>query len=286
MPRILKREQFSPVTFLWEIEAPDIARAARPGHFVIVKHGERGERVPLTIADFDKSRGTITIVVQAVGKSTRMFMTLPQGSNIDVVVGPLGRPREFEPHKKVVFIGGGLGIAPVYPQLRHFKTNYGGYTISIIGFRTKDFVFWEDRFKEYSDELWISTDDGSYGEKGIVTDLLKKVLEKHNDIDEVTAIGPIVMMKAVVDITKPLGLKTMVSLNPIMVDGSGMCGCCRVTVGGKLKFACVDGPDFNGLEVDFDELLARSRQYYDLEQISLKKWEEECKLEKAYPELR
>ena len=277
MPKIIRREQFSPVTFLWEVEAPDIAKAAKPGHFVIVKHGEKGERVPLTIADFDREKGTITIVIQAVGKSTKMFMTIPEGGEVDVIVGPLGRPREFSPRKKVVFIGGGLGIAPVFPQLRHFKTNYDGYVISIIGFRTKEFVFWEDRFRKYSDELWISTDDGSYGEKGLVTDVLKKVLEKHKDIEEVTAIGPLVMMKAVVDITKPLGIKTMVSLNPIMVDGTGMCGCCRVTVGGKMKFACVDGPDFDGFEVDFDELIARSKQYYDLEQIALKKWEEECK---------
>ncbi len=280
MYRIVKREEYSPVTFMWEIDAPDVARAAQPGHFVIVKHTDEGERIPLTVADFDREKGTVTLVIQAVGKSTRMYQKLKEGDSIDSFVGPLGIATHLEKQPgKVVCVGGGLGVAPVFPQLRRLK-ELGNHTISIIGFRNKDLIFWKEKFERYSDELLIATDDGSYGTKGFVTMVLKDVLEKHADVSEVVAIGPLVMMKACVDLTKPRGIKTMVSLNPVMVDGTGMCGCCRVTVGGKMKFACVHGPDFNGLEVDFDELLRRQNRFAPFEQESLKRWENACRCSK------
>jgi len=277
--RIVKREEYSPVTFMWEIEAPDVAQAVEPGHFVIVKHTDEGERIPLTVADFDRKRGTVTLVIQAVGKSTRMFQKLKQGESIDSFVGPLGIASHLEKKEgKIVCVGGGLGVAPVFPQLRKLK-ELGNHTISIVGFRTKELIFWKEKFEKYSDVLHIATDDGSYGTKGFVTTVLKDVLEKNADVSEVIAIGPLVMMKACVDMTKPRGIKTMVSLNPIMVDGTGMCGCCRVTIGGKMKFACVHGPDFNGLEVDFDELLKRHSRFLPFEQESLKRWESSCQCE-------
>jgi glutamate synthase (NADPH) small chain len=268
--KILKREQYSPVTYMWEVDAPDVAKAARPGHFVIVRHGDGGERIPLTIADFDRDAGSITLVIQAVGKTTFMMMEqLAQGDAIDDLVGPLGHAREFSAHKLVVCVGGGLGVAPVYPQLRKYK-QLGAHTISIIGFRSKDLVFWEDKFKAQSDELLITTDDGSYGQKGFVTTALEEVLGQHDDINEVLAIGPSVMMKACVETTRPKGISTIVSLNPVMVDGTGMCGGCRVTVGGKMKFACVDGPEFDGHAVDFDEMLLRAKRFTREEKTSMK----------------
>ncbi len=273
MFQILKREQFSEVTYMWELDAPDIAKAALPGHFVIVRHGQGGERIPLTIADFDREKGTITLVIQAVGKSTYMMMELEEGDNLDDCVGPLGHAREFGSHKKVVVVGGGLGVAPVYPQLRKYK-QMDAHTISIIGFRSKDLMFWEDKFKAVSDDMLITTDDGSHGIKGFVTTALAEVLEKHPDVEEVLAIGPVVMMKACADLTRERGLKTVVSLNPVMVDGTGMCGGCRVTIGGKMKFACVDGPEFDGHEVDFDEMMLRDKRFFKEEQTSLKMWAE------------
>ncbi len=280
MFKIKKRVQFSPVTFLWEIDAPDIARAARPGHFVMVRHGDGGERVPLTIADSDPKAGTITLVIQAVGKSTRAYMAaLQEGDGIEDLVGPLGAGRHFEPRRKVVCVGGGLGVAPVFPQLKYIKEELKAHTISIIGFRSKDFLFWEDRFKQYSDELLITTDDGSYGRKGFVTDALREVLDKNPDVDEVLAIGPMVMMKACVEVTRPRGVHTVVSLNPVMVDGTGMCGGCRVTVNGKMKFACVDGPEFDGHQVDFDELLLRSKAFQREQQAAMeRKKDHNCKI--------
>jgi NAD(P)H-flavin reductase len=279
MFKIVKREQFSPVTYLWKLEAPDIARAARPGHFVIVRHGDGGERVPLTIADFDRERGTVTLVIQAVGKTTTMLQGLKEGDFVDDLAGPLGHARHFDPGlKKVVCVGGGLGVAPTFPQLRQYKEN-GAHTISIVGFRSKDLMFWVDRFQQYSDECIIATDDGSFGVKGLVTGPLKEVLDKNRDIDEVLAIGPAIMMKACVAVTKPLDVKTVVSLNPVMVDGTGMCGGCRVTVGGKMAFACVDGPEFDGLQVDFDELLARAKRFDTAEKESMRLFKEhECRL--------
>ncbi len=280
MYKIVKKQNFSPVTFLWEIEAPDVAKASKPGQFVIVTTTETGERIPLTIADYDAEKGTVTLVIQAVGKSTFEMLALKEGDFVRDFVGPLGLPAEIQKKKKVICIGGGLGVAPVFPQLREFK-KVDSYTISIIGFRTKDLIFWEDKFKEFSDELHIATDDGSFGHKGFVTNVLSRLLEKeeNKDVEEVIAIGPLVMMKACCEVTRPYGIKTMVSLNTIMVDGTGMCGSCRVTVGNKIKFACVDGPDFNGHEVNFDELLLRSQRFIKDEQLAMKRWKEKCKLE-------
>jgi NAD(P)H-flavin reductase len=275
--RIIKKEVYSPVTYMWEVEAPDVARAAQPGHFLIVRMNEEGERIPLTVADFDRQRGTVTAVIQAVGKSTREMMQLNRGDSILDLIGPLGEASHIEKRSKVILVGGGLGVAPVYPQLRAYKER-GSTTLSIIGFRTKSLVFWEERFRAYSDEMHIATDDGSYGHKGFVSQVLQILLEKHRDTEEVVAIGPLLMMKACCDVTRPFGVRTMVSLNSIMVDGTGMCGSCRVTVNGKLKFACVDGPDFDGHQVDFDELLRRQRRFQREEEESLKRYEEECRL--------
>ena len=280
--RIVKKEVYSPVTYMWEVEAPDVARAAQPGHFVIVRMSEEGERIPLTVADFDRQRGTVTVVIQAVGKSTREMMQLNQGDSILDFIGPLGEASHIEKRSKVILVGGGLGVAPVYPQLRAYKER-GSTTLSIIGFRTKGLVFWEERFRAYSDELHIATDDGSYGHKGFVSQVLQILLEEHRDPEEVVAIGPLPMMKACCDVTRPFGVRTMVSLNSVMVDGTGMCGSCRVTVGGKLKFACVDGPDFDGHQVDFDELMRRQRRFQREEQESLKRYEEECRLRGRTP---
>lgn len=278
MYKILKKEVLSETTFLWEVEAPDIAKAARPGQFLIVRLREGAERIPLTIADFDRERGTLTIVVQVVGKSTKEMMVVPEGFGIEDVVGPLGRESIIE-KKRVVLIGGGLGVAPVFPQLRAYK-EAGSYTISIIGFRTKDLVFWEDRFKGCSDEMIICTDDGSYGRKALVSEPLKELLEADKGIEEVVAIGPMIMMKVVSDVTRPFGVKTIVSLNTIMVDGMGMCGGCRVTVGGRDRFACVDGPDFDAHQVDWDLLMKRQKRYEGEEKLSLHKYDEECQLRK------
>jgi NAD(P)H-flavin reductase len=277
MFRIVKREQFSPITFLWEVSAPDIARAAEPGHFVIVRHGDGGERVPLTIADFDRDRGTVTMVIQAMGKSTNMFMGLKEGDDLDDLVGPLGKTRHFGNPKTVVCVAGGLGVAPVFPQLRRYKRG-GAHTIAIVGFRSKELMFWVDRFRAESDECLITTDDGSFGIKGVVTVALKQVLERGSDVDEVLAIGPPVMMKACAEFTRARGIRTVVSLNPIMVDASGMCGGCRVTVGGKMQFACVDGPEFDGHAVDFDEMMLRSRRFDRQEKESMRQFKErhEC----------
>lgn len=276
MYKILKKEIFSPVTFLWEVEAPDIAKAALPGHFVIVRHKEKGERIPLTIADFDKEKGTITLVIQALGKTTKEMMELKERDFLLNLAGPLGIPSHIEKVGNVVLVGGGLGVAPVYPQLRAFKEK-GNYTISIIGFRNKDLIFWEEKFKNYSDELIVTTDDGSYGRKGLVSEPLYEVI-KEKKVDLVIAIGPAIMMKVCSEVTKPFGVKTIVSLNTIMVDGTGMCGSCRVTVEGKTKFACVDGPDFDGHLIDWDELMRRQKRFEREEKDVLKKYEEECKL--------
>ncbi len=278
MYRILKREEYSPVTFMWEVEAPDVARAAQPGHFVMVKHTEAGERIPLTVADFDREKGTITLVIQAVGKSTRMYQELKEGDYIDSFAGPLGIASPLgKVEGKVVCVGGGLGVAPVYPQLRKLK-EAGNQTISIVGFRSKDLIFWKEKFADYSDEQLIATDDGSYGTKGFVTTVLEQVIAENDDIAEVIAIGPLVMMKACCEVTRPHGIKTMVSLNPVMVDGTGMCGGCRVTVGDEMKFACVDGPDFDGHATDFDELISRHSRFAAYEKEALDRFEEKCRL--------
>ena len=276
MYRIVKREQFGPVTFLWEVEAPDVAKACQPGHFVMVRIDETGERIPLTVADFDRDKGTVTIVVQAVGKTTFQMMALPEGSSVLDFIGPLGMASHLERQNKAVLVGGGLGVAPVFPQLRRHK-ELGSHTISIIGFRNKDLMFWADQFGKFSDEFRVATDDGSFGTKGFVTVVLDQVLKENKDITEVIAIGPLPMMKACAELTRPYGIRTMVSLNSIMVDGTGMCGSCRVTIGNKVKFACVDGPDFDGHLVNFDELMLRQKRFECEEQGCLKRYEEERK---------
>jgi glutamate synthase (NADPH/NADH) small chain len=276
---IVRREAFSDTTFLWEVEAPDIARAAQPGHFVMLRLREGGERIPLTVADFDRRRGTITMVVQTLGRTTREMMTdYKQGEKFADFVGPLGLPQHVEKVGRVVLVGGGLGVAPVYPQLRAFK-EAGNRTTGIIGFRNKGLIFWEDKFKKYCDDLIVCTDDGSYGKPGFVTAALKEVLEKEKP-DLVVAIGPLPMMSACVETTRPFGVKTMVSLNAIMVDGTGMCGSCRVTVDGKVQFACVDGPDFDGHKVDFKELLQRQKRFRAQEARASEDYAHVCNLEK------
>jgi len=273
--RVVQREQFGPATFLWEVEAPAVARAARPGHFVIIRIHDTGERIPLTVADMDPERGTVTLVVQAVGKTTRQMMALPGGAEIPDLVGPLGIPSKIETPGKVILVGGGLGVAPVFPQLRLYHEK-GNHTISIIGFRSRSLMFWEDKFRRYSHEFHVTTDDGSYGMKGFVTDALRQVLEQHPDAAEVVAIGPLVMMRACAEVTRPLGIHTIVSLNSIMVDGTGMCGSCRCTVDGGMRFACVDGPDFDGHKVNFEELLARQNRFVREEKESLERYDQEC----------
>jgi NAD(P)H-flavin reductase len=267
--RIVAREDFSDVTYLLEIEHPMMAKAAKPGQFVIVMEHEHGERIPLTIADFDAAKGTITLVIQAVGKTTReMQANCRVGTRLFAVVGPMGIPSHIGAAKKVVCVGGGLGVAPIYPQARGYKES-GAYVIGVIGFRNRDLMFWENKFRAVCDELIVCTDDGSAGIKGLVTEGIKQAIAAHADIDEVVAIGPPIMMKGCAEATRPHKIRTIVSLNPVMVDGTGMCGGCRVKIGDQVKFACVDGPDFDGHQVDFDELIARMRVYNAQEKIAM-----------------
>ena len=278
---IVRREDFSDVTYLLEVRHPMMAKAAKPGQFVIVMLGEQGERIPLTIADFDREEGTITLVIQAVGKTTRQMQQECQvGTSLYALVGPMGIPSPISHAKKVLCVGGGLGVAPVFPQARAFKEK-GAYVIGVLGFRNKDLVFWDDRFSDYCDELIICTDDGSVGIQGRVTDGILQAIAKHPDIDEVVAIGPPIMMQSCAETTRPFKIKTMVSLNPVMVDGTGMCGGCRVKIGGQVKFACVDGPDFDGHLVDFDDLMTRLRRYTKVERKALDHWEKSCNLHKS-----
>jgi len=275
---IVAREDYSDVTYMLEIKHPLMARAAHPGQFVIVMSHAEGERIPLTIADFDREKGTITLVIQAVGKTTlQMQQTCKVGTSLYGMVGPMGIPSHLCDAKKVVCVGGGLGVAPVYPQARAFKQN-GAYVIGVLGFRNKDLLFWEEKFRAICDELIICTDDGSAGLRGFVTDGIKQAMQHHADIDEVVAIGPPVMMKASAEATRTAGIKTMVSLNPIMVDGTGMCGGCRVKVGEQVKFACVDGPDFDGHQVDFDDLMMRLKRYKEEEHEAVQRWSESCRM--------
>ena len=264
MYQIVRREVFSDTAFLWEVLAPDVARAAQPGHFVMLRLEEEGERVPMTVADYHRERGTVTVVVQALGKTTReMRDRWAEGDRFADFVGPLGLPQHIEKVGHVVLVAGGLGVAPIYPQLRAFS-EAGNRTTVIVGFRNADLVFWADKLGEYADELIICTDDGSAGRPGFVTAALKDLLDRPGASDRpdlVVAIGPMPMMQACSDTTRPYGVKTMVSLNTIMVDGTGMCGSCRVTVGGEVRFACVDGPDFDGHQVDFRELHARQKRF-------------------------
>src|SRR5512141_132832 len=279
MYTIVRREVFSDTTFLWEVLAPDVAGSAEPGHFVMVRLHEGSERIPLTVADFDRDKGTITMVIQSLGKTTlEMRDRYKEGDSFADFVGPLGMPQHVSKVGHVVLVGGGLGVAPVYPQLRAFK-DAGNRTTGIIGFRNKDLVFWEDRFSACCDKLVVCTDDGSYGTPGFVTAALKEVLEGDKP-DLVIAIGPLPMMNACVETTRPFGVKTMVSLNAIMVDGTGMCGSCRVTVDGKVAFACVEGPDFDGHKVDFKELMTRQRRFKEQESTANQDYAHVCNLEK------
>jgi ferredoxin--NADP+ reductase len=260
MFKVVKREEMSEGNvILNEIEAPKIARKAKPGQFVILKAGEEGERIPLTMAETDAEKGTITVIYMVVGKSTALFKSLQVGDAYQDVIGPLGKPTHIEKLGKIVCVGGGTGIAVLHPITRAMK-EVGNHVISIIGARSKDLLILEDKMKAASHDLRVCTDDGSYGHHGFVTEVLKEVLEKEK-IEQVVAIGPVPMMKFVSLITKEFNVPTLVSLNPIMVDGTGMCGGCRVTVGGKTKFACVDGPEFDGHQVDYDELMRRLQAY-------------------------
>jgi sulfide dehydrogenase subunit beta len=275
---IVARQDFSDVTFLLEVRHPMLAKAARAGQFVIVMANEHGERIPLTIADYDRDKGTITLVIQAVGKTTReMQRDLRVGSRLVALVGPMGIPSHIGKAKKVLCVGGGLGVAPVYPQARTFKES-GAYVIGVLGFRNRDLVFWEDKFRACCDELILCTDDGSAGLKGLVTEGIRQAIAKHPDIDECVAIGPPVMMKGCAEATRPHKIKTMVSLNPVMVDGTGMCGGCRVKIGEVVKFACVDGPDFDGHLVDFDDLMFRLQRYKATEREAAEKFDENCRM--------
>ncbi len=277
---IVTREDFSAATYLLEVRHPMMANAAKPGQFVIVMATEHGERVPLTIADYDRDRGTITLVIQAVGKTTReMQQNCKVGTTLFAMVGPMGVPSAQTHPRKVLCVGGGLGVAPTFPQARGFQEG-GAYVIGVIGFRNKDLVFWEDHFRSVCDEVILCTDDGSAGIKGTVAEGIRLAIERHPDIDECVAIGPPIMMKGCAEATRPHGIKTMVSLNPLMVDGTGMCGGCRVKIGDEIKFACVDGPDFDGHKVDFDDLMARLKRFTAEERVAMEHWNDSCRLMK------
>jgi ferredoxin--NADP+ reductase len=267
MYRIIEKQDLTPAIKLMKVDAPAIARKAQAGQFIILRLHDRAERIPLTIADYDRDKGTITIVFQVVGKSTEELATLKQGDSILNFAGPLGVPSEIEDYGTVVCIGGGVGVAPIYPITRALH-QAGNRIISIIGARCDNLLFYESDMRSVSDELQVVTDDGTKGRKGLVTDPLEDILKSGSKIDLVIAIGPVPMMRAVAGLTKTYGVKTIVSLNPIMVDGTGMCGCCRVSVGGVRKFACVDGPDFDAHQVDFEELTKRQRTYKKEEQAS------------------
>lgn len=272
MYEITAREDLAPVTKLFEVRAPVVAQKARAGQFVIVRIHAEGERVPLTIADFDRERGTITLVVQEIGKTTMQMCTLRPGDCFASVTGPLGLPSEIENYGTVLLVGGGVGIAPIYPIARELRAA-GNTVISVIGARTKDLLFWEDKMRSVSDELVVCTDDGSCARKALVTVPTRELLETERPIARVWAIGPAIMMKFCSLTTKPFGVPTIVSLNSIMVDGTGMCGACRVEVGGKTRFVCVDGPEFDGHQVDWDQLLARQRIYPEQEKLAIEKWQ-------------
>ena len=274
MYRIVRKEALKPTVILYEIEAPMVAKKAEPGQFIILRVDENGERIPITIHDYDREKGTVTIIVQTVGATTEKLSHKQQGEFLQDFVGPLGRPTETEGKKKVCVVGGGVGCAIAYPVLKKFH-DCGAEVHAVVGFKNKDVVILEDKFKSASDVMKLVTDDGSYGERGLVTDALKQLIEEGNQYDEIFAIGPAIMMKFVSKTTEPYGIPTTVSMSPIMVDGTGMCGGCRLTVGGETKFACVDGPDFDGHKVDWDESLKRGKMYFDWERH---KHEEVCNL--------
>lgn len=274
MYKILKKRELNPTVTLMEVEAPFVARKAQPGQFVILRVDEEGERIPLTVADYDRERGTVTIIFQIVGGTTMRLNMLGEGDCIQDFVGPLGEPSHLDGLKKVAVIGGGVGCAIALPVAERLH-ELGATVHSVVGFRSKELVILEREFRAASDKFLLMSDDGTAGEKGLVTDALERLIQSGEEYDEVIAIGPLVMMKFVCRLTKKYGIKTVVSMNPIMIDGTGMCGGCRLTVGGKVRFACVDGPDFDGHEVDFDEAMERGSMYRDFEKH---KYEEACNL--------
>ena len=273
--KIVKKADLNSQIYLMEIEAPLVARKAAPGQFVILRIDEKGERVPFTIADFDKAKGTVTVIIQAVGKTTRDLSKLNEGDTILDFAGPLGIPTPLEGLKKVAVIGGGLGTAIAYPQAKKLK-ELGAEVTAISGFRSKEYIILEDEMNAVSDKLIITTDDGSNGLQGFVTDRLREELESGEKYDEVIAIGPLVMMRAICNLTKEFGIPTTVSMNPVMIDGTGMCGGCRVIVGGETKFACVDGPDFDGHKIDWDAAIKRQQMFKAYEKRSCE--EGKCRL--------
>ena len=279
MYKILHIEQLVPSIHLFKVEAPEVAKKAQAGQFVVVRLDENGERIPLTFADWDAQEGTVTIIFMEVGTTTHRLARMKAGDFITDFVGPLGVPTHVEKFGTVLCVAGGVGVAPIVPIARALKQN-GNKVITIMGARSKNLLFWEDRLKSASDQLIVTTDDGSYGRKALVTEPLKELLESGEKIDRVIAIGPSIMMKFCAATSKPFGVKTIVSLNPIMVDGTGMCGCCRVAVGGVTKFACVEGPDFDGHQVDWNLLAARQRTYTAEEKLSLEQWRCHCGEEK------
>ena len=267
MFKILKKEELSPNVYAMEIDAPRVAKKAEPGQFIVLRVDEKGERIPLTIANFDRETGRILIVFQVIGASTMELAALNEGDSVLDFVGPLGRPSEIgKLDGTMVVVGGGIGVAPTFPIARAMK-EAGNKVIAIMGAKTKDILIMEDEMKEVTDEIVVTTDDGSRGIKGFVTNAVQALVDRGEKIAQITAIGPVIMMKSVADATRDLGIKTVVSLNPIMVDGTGMCGGCRVTVGDETKFACVDGPEFDGHAVDFPGLMSRQRMYRDLEAV-------------------
>lgn len=274
MFRIISRETLATKIHLFKIEAPAVARKALSGQFVVVRVDERGERIPLTIADWDEKEGSVSMVFMEVGATTFRLAQLKAGESIADFVGPLGVPSDIEKFGTVVCVAGGVGVAVITPIAKALKEK-GNKIISILGARSKHLLFWEDKLRNASHQLIVTTDDGTYGRKGVVTEPLKELLESGEKVDRVIAIGPTIMMKFCAKTTQPFGVKTIVSLNPIMVDGTGMCGCCRVSVGGVTRFACVDGPDFDGHQVDWDLLSARQRIYLDEEKRSLERWQAE-----------
>ncbi|MCI2056783.1 MAG: sulfide/dihydroorotate dehydrogenase-like FAD/NAD-binding protein [Oscillibacter sp.] len=276
MFRIVRKEALKPTVVLFEIEAPMIAKKAQPGQFIILRVDENGERIPLTIHDYDREKGTVSIIVQIVGATTEKLNHLNQGDCLADFVGPLGKATETEGKKKVCVVGGGVGCAIAYPVLKKFHDD-GAEVHAVVGFKSKDVVILEDKFKSASSVLKICTDDGSYGQKGLVTEALKELIDAGNQYDEIFAIGPMIMMKFVCKTTEPYGIPTTVSMSPIMIDGTGMCGGCRLAVGGEMKFACVDGPDFDGFKVDWDLAVKRNQMYKDFE---MHKHEETCNLYK------
>jgi len=273
--KISLNQDLVPNIHLFKIEAAEVANKVQAGQFVVIRIDETGERIPLTVAGWDKAEGSITIVFMEVGTTTARLALLKAGDSITDLVGPLGLPSHVDNFGTVVCVAGGVGVAPIVPIARAIKEQ-GNKVISILGARSKDLVFWEDELRSASDRLIVTTDDGSYGRKGLVTEPLLEMLDSDEKIDRVIAIGPAVMMKYCAKTTEPFGVKTIVSLNTIMVDGTGMCGCCRVSVGGITRFACVDGPDFDGHQVDWDLVLSRQRIYLDEEKQSFEEWQHKC----------